>query len=155
MKKLLKATIIISGYVALVTLIIKHIKLIEHLTRELKKNTLYFKLLALWEKKKAKGNNLGEYLKGNGIGSVAIYGAGDMGRLLCMELELSGVVVRYFIDRNTIRDDEHKVINSDEEMEAVDAIIVTPFLDYDSIATVLREKTDSEILSLEDIVYDY
>lgn len=80
-----------------------------------------------------------EYLKQKQIKSIAIYGYGFFGRLLCRELENSDIQIMYVIDRNKDFDTEIRLISPDEEWDKVDAIIISP-LSYQDIMEEWKEK---------------
>lgn len=96
-----------------------------------------------------------DYLMEKRIETVAVYGYGELGRHVLAELTGSSVLVKYLIDRNyNIGRSSLPVVSPEDELEEVDAIIVTPILEYAAIEAKLQKKTDAEILSLEDIIYD-
>ena len=121
------------------------------------KYTLYYNLMASWMQLKNEGGNLSLYLENTGLKYIAVYGMGRLGQCLCDELKQSNVNVKYGIDKKA----EHfsyldlKVISPEADMEEIDAIIVTPICEYESIAQELRKKTKSKIISLEDIIASY
>lgn len=61
----------------------------------------------------------------------------------------------YCIDRGKsgwYRDTE--IRKPEDSLEAVDAIIVTAIMDFEEIKAFLQEKTDSAVISLEEILYE-
>lgn len=115
-----------------------------------------------WLCNKIYRKEIGEYLLAElYLRSIAIYGAGRMGEFLYDDLvgykELS---VEYFIDKNAdalyYGIDDMNILNLRElgSAKEVEAIIVTPYLYFESIKKdledVLRYKT--QIISLEDII---
>ena len=77
-----------------------------------------------------------------------------VGECLVEELKNTEIEVKYAIDQN--RDGIYvdvDVISLDEELEKVDAIIVTPITSFQNIKEMLSEKVDYRIISLEEIIY--
>lgn len=119
------------------------------------KHLAIMKLYDQWLQTKQEGKSLSEYLSKEGIHSVAIYGMSFVGERLYDELSDSDIEVKYAIDKNA----EHiyseiELVKPDDELEPVDAIIVTAVFYYDEIAKLLEEKTDMKVLSLEDVLND-
>lgn len=115
----------------------------------------FYKCFNKWIENLEGGRHISDYLSQKGITSAAIYGYGLVGRNLLKELEVGAVEIRYLIDRNfNTGNGRLQIISPEDELEKVDAIIVTPFLEYAGIETKLRQKTEAKILSLEDIIYD-
>lgn len=115
----------------------------------------FYSILLQWVHMHNEGKTIGTYLKKCGYYTVAIYGMKELGEELLCELKDSEVEVKYAIDRNA--DDlyvETKVYRPDEELEPVDAVIVTAIHWFDDIEKDMRKRVSCPILSLEDIVYD-
>lgn len=112
------------------------------------------KLYDQWFATKQEGKTVADYLKNEGIKTVAIYGMSFMGQRLYEELRDTDIEVKYGIDKNSDKIyADIDLINPEDDLEEVDAIIVTAFSFFSEIEDFLMEKTDSRILSLEDIVY--
>ena len=77
------------------------------------------------------------------------------GETFADELQGSDVKIKYGIDKkaDTIYA-EFDVISPDEELEEVDAIVVTSITFFDEIEELLSKKVDCPIISLEDILYE-
>lgn len=126
-----------------------------------KKQAMSDKYLALfimmnqWVKVKQEGKSLASYFERNGYKKIAIYGMSYAGETLVDELKGSGVDVAYGIDKNAegIFADVD-VMPMDDELEPVDAVVVTAITFFDEIEGQLAEKMDCPILSLEDILYE-
>ena len=115
----------------------------------------FYSILLQWVHMHNEGKKIGAYLKQCGYHTVAIYGMKELGEELLYELKDSDVEVKYAIDRNA--DDlyvETKVYRPDEELEPVDAVIVTAVHWFDEIERDMKKRISCPILSLEDIVYD-
>lgn len=111
------------------------------------------KLFDNWLGKKQKGKRVEQYFIENHIETIAIYGMSYLGQRLNDELKNSGVTVKYVIDKNA-KDtaSDVRIITPQDEMEAVDAIVVTATYYYDDIKKLLSSKVRYKIISLEDII---
>ncbi len=101
------------------------------------------------------GKTLVEYFKQNNYKTLAIYGMKELGERLYDELKGSDIIVKYAIDKNadSIYADVNVVVPNDE-LEAVDVIVVTAITYFDEIEENLSAKVDCPIISLEDILYE-
>lgn len=119
------------------------------------KHLALYMLMNQWVQVKQDGKSLVEYFEKNGYKNIAVYGMNYVGQTLYRELENSSVTIRYAIDKNadSIYAD-CKVITMEEELEQVDAIVVTPIYYFESIEMQLEQKIDCPIISIEDIVYE-
>lgn len=110
-----------------------------------------FSVLDIWVKKKQQGKKLSKFLKRNSYHSIAVYGWGNIGRLL--ESELKGYAeIQYGIDRKDVSA-EFPVYKPEEDLPKVDVVIVTPVYEFEEIEEELKRKLDCPIYSIEDIVY--
>lgn len=82
---------------------------------------------------------------------VAIYGLGSRGKGMIRLFEATEVAVVYVMDKQRI-DTPYPQIGLDEELQEVDAIIVTPKQEQDSIMKLLKAKTKNRLLTYEDWV---
>ncbi len=114
-----------------------------------------FLLMNQWVKVKQEGKSIAEYLIQNNYRTVAIYGMSYAGETLFDELKSSDIQVAYAIDQNADNIcSEVKIVSSGDELPLVDAIIITPVYYFNSIREKLEAKTNADILSLEDILYE-
>ncbi len=114
----------------------------------------FYWLLLQWVHMHNEGRKISTYLKSCGYYTVAIYGMKELGETLLYELKNSGIEVKYAIDRNA--GDlyaEIDVFHPDEELEAVDAVIVTAVHWFNDIEAEIKQKLDCPVLSLEDVIY--
>lgn len=121
--------------------------------KQKEKNVCLKQLFIKWldnEKNKIK---ISDYLNEMNIKTIAIYGMSDAGWKLYDELKQSDIVVEYVIDRRMIEADI-ELVTIDDELKDVDLIIVTAIYDYDEIANDLKKKTQSQVISLEQIIYE-
>lgn len=106
-----------------------------------------------WLIDKQEGKSIVDFFEDNGYKSIAIYGMSYLGERLMDELKDSGIEVRYAIDRNA----ENiyagvEVKKPEDDLEEVDAVIVTAVFFFDEIEEQLEKILDCPIISLEDIV---
>lgn len=114
----------------------------------------YFDVTNQWIELKNAGRGLEEYFEKNGWHHIAVYGMGELGNRLVEELKNSKIVIEYAIDkRSDMVFSEVELKEMDEELPKVDAIVVTPFFDYDKIEETLMEIVDYPIVSIEEVVF--
>lgn len=112
------------------------------------------KLFSQWFEKKQNGKQLEDYFQRNHIYTIAIYGMSYLGQRLYDELKDSNVTVKYVIDKNAKDTASYvRVITPKDEMEPVDAIVVTATYYYNEIRKQLKVNgIKYKIISLEDII---
>lgn len=122
---------------------------------KVRKYQSYYYLFGSWMVLRNKGRTLAEYFENHNFKNVAICGLGRLGLCLHEELKGSNIRVNYAIDRNAASFSymDLKVIPPEANLEAVDAIVVTKFIEYNKIVEELRKKTSCQVVSLEDIVF--
>ena len=119
-----------------------------------------FVTLAEWLVNKTNGKSLAECLLKHNYSTIAIYGIGDIGRLLHSELKGSDIEIKCFIDRNA------EGIGSFEQIPVVsrtefskrrdaDAIIILPMTDYNATnKELIKIGITLPTVSLKDIVFE-
>lgn len=119
------------------------------------KHLALFLMMNQWVKVKQEGKNLAAYFERKGYKRIAVYGMSYAGETLVDELEGTGIEVIYGIDRNadSIYTDVD-VVTMDEDMDKVDAVVVTAVTFFDEIERQLSEKMDCPVISLEDVLYE-
>lgn len=133
---------------------IKLNNIISEKQKEKEKFRIMYQLMEKWMRLKQQGKNIETYFKIYGYKNIAIYGLGDIGKLLLNDLEDSSVNVLYGIDRNVSINSDIEVVSPDSELKKVDAVVVTAIAYFDEIDQMMSEKIDCPILSLEDIIYE-
>lgn len=120
----------------------------------LRRKASFYSLLYRWMEMKLAGEGAAERLMQMGYQSVAIYGAGNHGRLLYEDIKNSEVEVRYFIDKNknSMPECGLTVYTMDEELPEVDVIIITPYLEQQTIVQELKQKGDYTLLPLDRLI---
>ena len=120
-----------------------------------------FMTLKRWLENRNKNRTFIDFFHEYKYKNVAIYGAGDLGRLLYDEIKDSDIRVLYFVDRNaegigavegvpviTIRDIPFQ--------EKVDVLVITPVGNYDEINKILIQSVPQlPTLSLREAVYEF
>lgn len=114
-----------------------------------------FLLMNQWVKIKQEGKSIANYLIYKKYKTISIYGISYAGETLLDELKNTNIKIAYAIDQNADNIcSEVKILSPNDKLPAVDAIIVTPVYFFDSIKEKLEARTNADILSLEDIIYD-
>lgn len=115
----------------------------------------YYHMFNQWLIIHQEGKSLVEYFEKNHYKTIAIYGMKEFGERLYDELEGSGIKVEYIIDKEAGKIyADVEVVKPDDDLRAVDAIVVTATYYFDEIEEMLAEKIDYPVISLEDILYE-
>lgn len=115
----------------------------------------YYSLLIQWLSLRQNGKRLGQYFTENGYQVIAIYGMGELGKCFYEELkDIPEIEIKYAIDQQGAFCGELEILDPDDSLPDVDAIIVTPIYAYDEIEEKLKQKTHSRVVSLDSVVYD-
>lgn len=119
------------------------------------KHLVLFQLMTRWVKNQHADKSIDQYLQEQGIATIAIYGMNYVGKTLLEELTNSPIEVKYAIDNNkTLNDIGIPIVLAEDQLEPVDAVIVTAITYFADIKELLGSKVDSKIISLEEIIYD-
>lgn len=119
------------------------------------KHLSLFLLMNQWVKVKQKGKNVADYLEEKGYKKVAVYGMSYVGETLLAELENTDVEVAYGIDRSMSGAAVNlMVVSPDNDLDEVDAIVVTAITFFEEIKEGLEKKVKCPIISIEDILYE-
>jgi hypothetical protein len=129
-------------------------KEIQKLKKTNEKNKSYYDLLSSWMVLRNKGRILAEYFDERNLKNVAIYGLERVGLCLYEELKNSNINVKYAIDTDSAHFSylDLTVVAPEDQLEMVDVIVVTPFLDYQEIVKELQGKTSCQVVSLKDLI---
>lgn len=119
------------------------------------KHLALFLMMNQWVKVKQEGKNLAEYFEKNGYKKIAVYGMSFAGETLIDELRDTGIETAYGIDQKAgqIYADVD-VLSMEDDLDEVDAVVVTAITFFDEIEEKLSEKMGCPILSLEDVLYE-
>lgn len=119
------------------------------------KEKVYKQILERWMTLRDRKITVDLFLERRGIKTIAIYGAGIFGRHLYYELKDTNITIACFLDQNRIMDiPEIKTIVPGEPVEDIDAIVITPIMEYEEIRSSLEQKYDFNMLSLETVIYN-
>ena len=130
-------------------------KNVDKKSQKVDKFKSYYNMLNQWLILKQEGKNLEQFFIDNDYNSIAIYGMGEMGNRLYEELKNTSIEVKYAIDKNAESTySELKVLDVEDDLTPVDAIIVSAIFAFDEIEEKLTEVVDYPVVSLEDVVYE-
>jgi len=96
-----------------------------------------------------------KWIKDMHINKVAIYGAGYVGRVVYDLLNRYGCEVVCYLDRSVEKKQEQNgvaVLGIEDDSVEVDAVIVTPFEDFDAIKNSIQQKIKGVFLSIEELM---
>ena len=114
----------------------------------------YFALLDRWLWLKLQNKNIGIYFEEQGYHNIAIYGMGEIGNRLFEELSrFSTIKVEFAVDKNVKESQAVPVFSLEDELPDVDVIVVTNNYIYEQICEILKRKTTSPIVSIDDVVF--
>ncbi len=109
-------------------------------------------LMCKWVRIKQDGKSISEYLNDTGSHSIIIYGMNYVGQRLVAEIEGSDLEIVCGIDQRDIPDAPIKVIKPYDSIPEADIMIVTPYTYFDEIEIMMRERTDSSIISIDELL---
>lgn len=114
----------------------------------------YYYLMNQWLSLKNNGGTVEKYFSENNIRTVALYGMGEVGNRLYEELK-GKIEVKYAIDKNCFGQyEELEVKRISDDLQEVDAVVVTIPFAYEEIMVEISDKFSCPIISIEDIVYE-
>lgn len=130
-------------------------EVLEREKNQKEKNRAILRMFSKWMQNKEAGKAIEDYLIKMNFRTVAIYGMADAGQRLYDELKSTTVEVKYAIDKRAIEmEDDLQIMSTNDELAKVDVVIVTAIYDFIEIAGMLKQKIDSPIISLEQIIYE-
>ncbi len=116
----------------------------------------YWKILNRWLSLKEQNRSIAQHLMERGIGTVGIYGFGELGNHLVNELADADVEIVFGLDRKA--ESMHKtfpVYLPNAKYPKADVVIVTLVgYEYEKVKQLIQENTDSEVISLEQLIYE-
>lgn len=132
------------------------IKRLEQRRRLADKYQTLFQLMCRWVKNSHDKIDLTAWFTERKYFHIAIYGWGEVGKRLMEELDGSMIVVDYVIEQQVGNGEDKnvKILQSCNELERVDCIVVTPIAYFDEIEELIQAKLDCPIISIEDIIYE-
>ncbi len=135
----------------------KRLKIVINKTKDSQQKLFeFYQVLIRWMSLSQRNIHISSWLGKKGIKTIAIYGMKELGELLYEELKQSDINVCYGIDKDSDNIvSELTILNPNDELDKVDAVIVTAIHYYDEIEKALKEKgVEAPIYSLEDILYE-
>ncbi len=126
--------------------------------KRIQKNRIYINLMCDWMEKNLLGIRISDRINGIKANKVAIYGYGRIGKLLCKQLLNDGVEVTCILDKMKKENDSNNTKEIDiyslkDDYPNSDIIIVTPFLEFESIVEDIRKKDiSSKIISVQELL---
>lgn len=117
------------------------------------KNRGLFLLMNQWINLKQDEKKVEEYFIQKNLKRIAIYGMGYVGKRLVKELKRTEIEVVYGIDRNAADIfSEIELVTMDDDLEDVDAVVVTLVDEYDTVCDILSQKVKCPVIAIEDII---
>lgn len=118
-----------------------------------KRKSSFYQFMRNWMQMKLNGGSIEKRLIEAGCYLVAIYGMGKHGRMLYEDLRNTQISVEYFIDEQKKEGlGEVPVYFPDEELPAIDAVIITPYLEFTTIQKMLQDKIRGRLIPLDVLV---
>lgn len=114
----------------------------------------YYQVLDKWLCLLQHGKSIIDYFHRENIKSICIYGMQELGERLYEELVMGDITVVAVIDKNPYNVYYDIDITSIDNIPQCEAVVVTAFFYFDEIKRELLTHTNSNIISLEDIVYN-
>lgn len=119
------------------------------------KHLALFQMMNQWVRVKQEGKNLAEYFERNKYKNIAVYGMSYAGETLLEELKDTDISVLYGIDQKADRIyADVDIFTMEDDLQQVDAVVVTAITFFDEIEEKLLKKMDCPIISLEDILFE-
>lgn len=117
--------------------------------------------LKRWLENRNAGKTFVDYFHEYGCSTIAIFDAGELGRLLYEELKDSDIKIKYFVDKNAegishIDGIPVVMVKDIADMPEVDIVLVSPVYDYQEVLHLFME-TNPEIRSIafKEAVYEF
>lgn len=120
-----------------------------------------FVTMKRWLENRNKNHTFVDYFNASGYKTVAIYGAGDLGKLLYEEIKDSNIKVSYFVDRNgeglkNVDGIPVVMLKDVVNQEQVDVMVVTPAGNFEAISRdIVKNVPQMCLVSLKDAVYEF
>ncbi len=121
-----------------------------------RKNQEIIRIYDVWMMVNGLGKSIGQFLKEQGIKSVAIYGMETLGVRVYYELlKTNEIEVKYALDQNPqIQIPGIKIYKPDMRLNiAIDAVIVTDLRSYDDVSVNLKKNGYSRVIALDEMLY--
>lgn len=122
-----------------------------------KKQSSYKDLLMKWVHLSQSNKSLSEWFEQRGYDTIAIYGFADLGYALWEGLKNSSTKVLFAIDKNYenyATSADIRVFDPQWPFEEVDCVVITPYLEKDSIETLIKSKSHAVIVGIDSVIED-
>lgn len=122
---------------------------------KIEKFEMYYNLLERWMTIHEEGRTIADILAARNFRTIALYGIGKIGKHVIAELADSEITILYGIDRSKPGIyNKIPIMGMGDPFPVVDVILVTAIYDFDEIEPILKAKTDCQVISLEEILYE-
>lgn len=112
-----------------------------------------FQVTDRWLEAKLEGRSMEKCLLDSGYSTVAIYGLHYIGECLVKELKDTQIKILYGVDQNIGYEKFNlKMYKPDDDLPAVDLIIVTPTIYFYEIKKKMMQKVNCPVISISEIV---
>ena len=129
-------------------------KIVVNRLKQIDKFKSYYLMHETWLELYMNNIKIADNLKKQGINKIAIYGYGKIGKNLYKEISKSDIEVCYIIDKQAKKlIGDIPVLDIQEELPKVDAVIVTIPEQYDKIRQELKKICIYKIIYLEEFIY--
>lgn len=128
------------------------VSMINDYKKRMERNFSNMMLFNDWLEFLYSGGHVEQYFHKHGYKRIMIYGNGYIGKRLKQALEQTDIEVVAIMDKVTSMDEAGLIIGVDSEIPDVDCIVITPTFYYDEIFTLLDEKTDIPIASMQMVI---
>lgn len=119
-------------------------------------NRFYYNLCLKWLRTEDLTENINRFFKDNKYNTAAIYGMGDIGKILYAQLKLCDIIITFLCDKKRIvLEDIEPEINiylPEEDWPDVDLLIVTPVAYYDTIKIETSHKGSFDIICVTELL---
>ncbi len=112
-----------------------------------------FHIMIDWMKIKNKGIGIAAFCKMHNYLNIAIYGMGYIGECLYEELVYNNINIIYAIDRDAVDfKQELSIFKIEDELESVDAVIITVVENTQEIIKKIKEKVRCQVITISEIL---
>ncbi len=127
----------------------------ENKEMRINKMSEYFELMNEWMYKLEDNKSISTYFIKNGFKKIAVYGYGHMTKHLLFQLQNTEIEVLYVIEQNKPKNTiPHLTLNLEDKLGAVDAIVVTPFIEYIQIKRNIMKRINCPIISIKEVIME-
>lgn len=145
---------IVGAVVATIIVVNKKNKQVQNCAKNSTKYLDLFRQMNQYVVTKQMNKSIVTYFENNNFKKIAIYGMSHIAQRIMDDLENTGIEVAYGIDRRAERLTYNiPIYQPEDDFPEVDAIVVTAY-DFEEISDILSQKTDCEIISFADMIFN-